>query len=61
MVAALSALVAEAAAVGDLPAARVAHEAIGRLLSASSTVVADAAVVVDLASRRKPDREPGQR
>lgn len=56
MVATLSALVAGAAAVGDLEAARIAHDAIGRLLASSSAAPADLAEVVDLKTRRKPKR-----
>lgn len=51
MVAFLSSAVAEGASTGDLEAARVAHDALARLLGAP---VADgAAEVVDLASRRR--------
>ena len=49
MLAALSAGMTSALAVGDMEAARVAHEAIGRLLGSPSTP----AGVVDLAAERE--------
>lgn len=54
MAAALTASLAEAMAVGDLEAARIAHDAIGRLLRVGAS--GDGAAVVDLAGRRKPTR-----
>ncbi len=52
MPAALTASLAEAMAVGDLEAARIAHEAIGRLLREDPGN--DSAEVVDLTARRPP-------
>ena len=54
MAAALSASLAEALAVGDLEAARIAHDALGRLLREGTS--GDGAEVVDLAGRRTPKR-----
>ena len=50
MAAALSASLAEAMDVGDIEAARIAHEAIGRLLREGAS--GDGGEVVDLARRR---------
>ncbi len=60
MVVELSASLAKAVAVGDIEAARVAHEALGKLLGSSNTS-ADEAEVVDLASHRKAKRPPADR
>ncbi|MEI8258144.1 MAG: hypothetical protein WCJ30_20900 [Deltaproteobacteria bacterium] len=49
LVAALAAAIRDGAAAGDLTLARVAHDALGRLLGTG----AGAGAVVDLASRRK--------
>jgi ABC-type nitrate/sulfonate/bicarbonate transport system substrate-binding protein len=58
MIGALSAGLVAAVAAGDLEAARVANEAIGRLLGPSSAPPATTAVgeVVDLASARHAGR-----
>jgi hypothetical protein len=52
MAAALSVSLAEAMTVGDLEAARIAHDAIGRLLRGDTDH--GSAEVVDLAARRPP-------
>ncbi|MBK8994641.1 MAG: hypothetical protein IPM35_02670 [Myxococcales bacterium] len=50
MIAGLNAELAAALAAGDLEAARVAHEALGRLLGASQA--GERAVVIDLAAEQ---------
>jgi hypothetical protein len=54
MIGELCSSIAAAARAGDLPAARVAHEALGRLLGASAEEgEGEGAEVVDLDERRR--------
>ena len=56
MVAALSESLLDSMEAGDLEAARVAHEAIGRLLASRGTMPVDAASVIDIKRGQKPAR-----